>query len=76
MELLEFKRKNKLSYRELSELIGSDNATIARLFCIPKQPKNRMMQCEKYMHTILTATNGAVTTSNFYAVQNCKIILN
>jgi len=68
MTLREFKDQNKMSYAKLATMIGASHATIARRFCLPRTHKDRMIPSAKYMASIMTVTDGAVTPNDFYRV--------
>ncbi|MGB0467944.1 MAG: helix-turn-helix domain-containing protein [Pontibacterium sp.] len=66
MTLDEYRRANKLTYKQLAEQLGASHPTIARRYCLPIGHKDRMIPNMEYMERIMTITSGAVQPNDFY----------
>ena len=66
MTLDDFRRQQKLTYRQLAELLGASHATVARRWCLDIDNKDRMIPAPNFMERIVNVTDGAVTPNDFY----------
>ena len=66
MTLEDFRKQQKLSYKQLAELLGASHATVARRWCLPRGHKDRLIPNENYMDKIILLTNGEVMPNDFY----------
>jgi len=66
MTLEDFRKQQKLTYRQLAELLGASHATVARRWCLGIDAKDRMIPAPEFMERIVSVTNGSVMPNDFY----------
>ena len=66
MTLEDFRKQQKLTYKQLAELLGASHATVARRWCLGIDAKDRMIPAPEFMERIVSVTNGSVMPNDFY----------
>jgi|TARA_R100001377_G_scaffold12886_1_gene6469 hypothetical protein len=66
MTLNEFRLNKKLTYIALSKLLGFDQATMSRRWCLPRAHPQSQTPSARNMEKIIEATQSAVTPNDFY----------
>ncbi len=66
MTLEDYRKQQKLSYKQLAELLGASHATVARRWCLGIDHKDRMIPAPDFMERIVLVTDGSVMPNDFY----------
>ena len=66
MTLNEYRLQKKLTYLALSKLLGFDQATMARRWCLPRAHPQSQTPSNRNMALIIEITQSAVTPNDFY----------
>jgi len=66
MTLNEYRLNKKLTYIALSKLLGFDQATMSRRWCLPRAHPQSQTPSARNMEKIIEATQSAVTPNDFY----------
>ena len=69
MTLEDFRKQQKLTYKQLAELLGASHATVARRWCLGIDHKDRMIPAPDFMERIVLVTDGSVMPSTGYMVK-------
>ena len=57
MTLEDYRQQQKLSYKQLAELLGASHATVARRWCLGIDHKDRMIPAPDFMERIVLVTS-------------------
>jgi|TARA_R110000796_G_scaffold125618_1_gene240152 transcriptional regulator with XRE-family HTH domain len=66
MTLNEYRMQKNLTYAALAKLLGFDQATMARRWCLPRAHPQSQTPSAKNMANIIEITQSAVTPNDFY----------
>ena len=66
MTLDQYRQEKKLTYLALAKLLGIDQATMARRWCLPRAHPQSQTPSAKNMDLIIERTQSAVTPNDFY----------
>tara|TARA_Y100001938_G_C8060736_1_gene417055 strand:- start:702 stop:950 length:249 start_codon:yes stop_codon:yes gene_type:complete len=67
VKLDDWRKSKKLSYAKLAKLVGQNEATVARRWCMPPGHPNQLIPRKgKNMDRIIEVTQGSVMPNDFY----------